>query len=307
MMLRQRTLKSSIRAAGIGLHSGERIYLTVKPAAIDTGIVFRRTDLSPMVDIPAHADAVGETMMSTNLLRDGVRVATVEHLLSALAGLGVDNAIVEVSAQEIPIMDGSSGPFVFLIQSAGLIQQDAPKRFIRILRTIEVRDGDKWARFTPYDGFRLDFTIDFDHPAFLARPQSAELEFSTTAYVREIARARTFGFMKDIDALRASNLALGGSVENAIVVDEHGILNQEGLRYEDEFVKHKMLDAIGDLYLAGHAIIGHYEAFKSGHALNNQLVRRLLAEPQSHEQVSFGRAADAPIAYLDVSAFERAA
>ncbi len=306
-MLRQRTLKSAIRAAGIGLHSGERIYLTVKPAAVDTGIVFRRTDLNPAVDIAAHAHAVGETVMSTNLVRDGVRIATIEHLLSALAGLGVDNAIIEVSAQEIPIMDGSSGPFVFLIQSAGLVQQEAPKRFIRILRDIEVSEADKWARFTPHQGFRLSFTIDFDHPVLAEQPQSAVLDFSTTSYVREVARARTFGFMKDIDALRARNLALGGSVDNAIVVDEHGIINQGGLRYEDEFVKHKMLDAIGDLYLAGHAIIGHYQAFKSGHALNNQLIRRLLAEPDSYEIVSFERAADAPIAYIDVASFERAA
>lgn len=306
-MLRQRTLKNTIRAAGIGLHSGERIYIAVSPAPTDTGIMFRRTDLFPPVDIPARALAVGETTMSSTLVQEGVKVATVEHLMSAMAGLGVDNALVEISAQEIPIMDGSAGPFVFLIQAAGIVEQDAPKRFVRIKQPIRVSDGDKWAELTPFDGFRVTFTIEFDHPVFTEDTKQASLDFSTSSYVKEIARARTFGFMRDIEYLRSHNLALGGSVENAIVVSDEGIINAEGLRYEDEFVRHKMLDAIGDLYLLGYPLLGHFRGFKSGHALNNALVRELIHHPECWEIVTFSHAAEAGIRYVEAESLEEAA
>ncbi|WP_369855003.1 UDP-3-O-acyl-N-acetylglucosamine deacetylase [Candidatus Thalassolituus haligoni] len=296
-MIPQRTLKNTIRASGVGLHSGEKVYLTLKPAPVNTGIVFRRTDLDPVVDIPAHALNVGETTLSTTLVRDHAKVDTVEHLLSAMAGLGIDNAVVEVSAREVPIMDGSSGPFVFLLQSAGLMEQDAPKRFIRIKRRIEVKERDKTAAFLPYDGFKVSFEIDFDHPVLKQSVQKASLDFSSTSYVKEVSRARTFGFTKDLEYMRSKNLALGGSVKNAIVVDDYRVLNEDGLRYEDEFVKHKILDAVGDLYLLGHSLIGEYIGYKSGHGLNNCLLRELLAHEDAWEFVEFSEEA-APITYM---------
>lgn len=297
-MLRQRTLKNTIRATGVGLHTGEKVYLTLRPAAVDTGIVFRRVDLDPPVDIHARPECVGETQLSTTLVEGDARVSTVEHLLSAFAGLGIDNAYVDVSAAEVPIMDGSAGPFVFLLQSAGIAEQNAHKKFIRIKRPIEVREDDKWARFEPYDGFKVGFQIDFDHPVFKKHRQLAEIDFSSTSFVKEVSRARTFGFVRDIEFLRERNLALGGSLDNAIVVDDFRILNEDGLRYEDEFVKHKILDAIGDLYLLGHSLIGAFSGYKSGHALNNQLLRTLLADKSAWEEVTFDDPAAAPISYL---------
>ena len=296
-MLKQRTLKNVIRATGVGLHSGEKVYLTLRPAAVDTGIVFRRVDLDPVVDIPASAGLVTETMLCTGLSQGGGKVLTIEHLMSAFAGLGIDNAYVDLSAPEVPIMDGSAGPFVFLLQSAGIVEQSAPKRFIRITRALEVRDGDKLARFTPYDGFKLGFTIAFEHPMIPATQSRAEVEFSTAAYVKEVSRARTFGFMRDLEFMRERNLGLGGSMDNAIVLDEFRVLNDDGLRYGDEFVRHKILDAVGDLYLAGHPIIGAYEARKSGHALNNKLVRALLADASAWDEVTFDDPASAPVVY----------
>lgn len=301
-MTQQRTLKNVIRATGVGLHSGEKVSMTLRPAPVDTGIVFRRTDLDPVVEIPAHADAVTETMLCTGLTRDGGKAMTVEHLMSALAGLGIDNLYVELSAAEVPIMDGSSGPFVFLLQSAGVALQNAPKRFIRIRETVEVRDGDKFARFTPYDGFRLGFTVEFNHPAIPASRSRAEVEFSTENYVREVSRARTFGFMRDLEFMRERNLGLGGSMDNAIVLDEFRVLNDDGLRYADEFVRHKILDAVGDLYLAGRPILGAYEGFKSGHALNNKLVRALMAQSHAWESVTFPDSVPSPIAFGEPAA-----
>ena len=301
-MLRQRTLKNTIRATGIGLHSGNKVYLTLKPGEIDGGIRFRRTDVNPPVEIPANALLVNDTVMSTNLVKDGVKVGTVEHLMSAMAGLGIDNAVVEVSAAEIPIMDGSAGPFVFLLQAAGIIEQNAPKKLVRIRKPIEVREGDKFAAFLPYNGFRVAFTIDFDHPAFHKDHKDACVDFSTTAYVKEVSRARTFGFMRDLETLRDRNLALGGNLDNAIVLDDFRVLNEDGLRYEDEFVKHKILDAIGDLYLLGHSLIGEFSGFKSGHALNNRLLRALLADPSSWEAMVFEKLSDAPISYVQAAA-----
>ena len=296
-MIRQRTLKNVIRATGVGLHSGEKVYMTLRPAAPDTGIVFRRTDFSRPVEIRADATLVGDTSLCTALVKNDVRVMTIEHLLSAMAGLGIDNAYVDLSAPEVPIMDGSAGPFVFLLQSAGIVEQAAPKRFIRIKRSVEVRDGDKVARFEPYDGFRLGFTIQFDHPMIPATQSRAEVEFSTQAYVHEVARARTFGFMRDLEFMRERNLGLGGSMDNAIVLDEFRVLNDDGLRYGDEFVRHKILDAVGDLYLAGHPILGAFEGYKSGHALNNKLVRALLAERSAWDEVTFPDAEAAPVGY----------
>jgi UDP-3-O-[3-hydroxymyristoyl] N-acetylglucosamine deacetylase len=297
-MIKQRTLKNIIRATGVGLHSGEKVYLTLKPAPIDTGIVFRRVDLDPVVEIAARAENVGDTTLSTTLVKGDVKVDTIEHLLSAMAGLGIDNAYVELSASEVPIMDGSAGPFVFLIQSAGLEEQDAAKKFIRIKREVSVQDGDKRATFLPFEGFKVGFEIDFDHPAFVGRTQSASVDFSSTSFVKEVSRARTFGFMRDIEYLRSQNLALGGSEANAIVVDDSGVLNEDGLRYEDEFVKHKILDAIGDLYLLGNSLIGEFRGFKSGHALNNQLLRSLIAQQDAWEVVTFDDASTAPISYM---------
>lgn len=297
-MIRQRTLKNTIRATGVGLHSGEKVYLTLKPAPVDTGIVFCRTDLTPPVFIPARAENVGETTMSTTLVNGEVKVDTVEHLLSAMAGLGIDNAFIELSASEVPIMDGSASPFVFLIQSAGLQEQDAPKKFIRIKREVSVEEGDKRATFLPFDGFKVSFEIDFNHPAIQKHAQVASVEFSSTSFVKEVSRARTFGFMRDIEFLRAHNLALGGSLDNAIVVDEQGVMNEDGLRYEDEFVKHKILDAIGDLYLLGNSLIGEFRGHKSGHALNNHLLRALLEQPDAWEMVVFDDMNAAPISYM---------
>lgn len=296
-MLKQRTLKNAIRATGVGLHTGEKVELTLRPAAPDTGIVFRRIDLDQPVTIAATPFNVGDTRLSTTLVNGDVRVSTIEHLLSAFAGLGIDNAYVDLAAAEVPIMDGSAAPFVFLLQSAGIEEQSKAKRFIRIKRPVEVCDGDKFARFTPYDGFKVNFSIEFDHPAFQARSNQAEIDFSTASFVRELSRARTFGFLRDIEALRQQNLALGGSLDNAVVVDEYRILNEEGLRYEDEFVRHKILDAIGDLYLLGHTLIGAFEGHKSGHALNNLLLRALVAEEAAWEEVVFEDSAAAPICY----------
>ena len=296
-MIKQRTLQNTIRATGVGLHSGEKVYLTLKPAPIDTGIIFRRMDLDPVAEIPALAKNVGETTMSTTLVNGEVKVDTVEHLLSAMAGLGIDNAYVELSAPEVPIMDGSAGPFVFLIQSAGLQEQEAPKQFIRILREVTVEDNGKRATFLPFEGFKVSFEIDFDHPVFKDKTQVASVDFSSTSFVKEVSRARTFGFMRDIEFLRSQNLALGGSVDNAIVVDEFEVLNEDGLRYEDEFVKHKILDAIGDLYLLGKSLIGEFKGYKSGHALNNVLLRELLDQPDAWEVVTFEDSSQAPISY----------
>jgi UDP-3-O-[3-hydroxymyristoyl] N-acetylglucosamine deacetylase len=293
-MIRQRTLKNVVRATGVGLHTGEKVYLTLRPAAPDTGIVFRRIDLPKVVDIRAHALSVGDTRLSSCLERESAKVATVEHLMSAFAGLGVDNAYVDLTAGEVPIMDGSAGPFIFLVQSAGIAEQAAAKKFIRVLRTVEARDGDKWAKFEPYNGFRIDFSIAFNHPVFQQSRQRIQVDFATTSYVKEIARARTFGFMQDVETMRAQGLGLGGSLDNAVVMDEYRVLNADGLRYEDEFVKHKVLDAIGDLYLLGHPLIGTFSAHKSGHALNNKLARALLADKTAWEFASFDATEDAP-------------
>jgi len=297
-MPQQRTIKNVIRATGVGLHSGEKVFLTLRPAAPDTGIVFRRVDLDPVVEIPASGELVTETTLCTGLTCEGAKVQTVEHLMSALAGLGIDNLYVDLSAAEVPIMDGSSGPFVFLLQSAGIVEQDAPKRFIRIKRPVEVREGDKIARFEPYDGFKLGFTVQFDHPAIPQSQSRAEVEFSTENYIREVSRARTFGFMRDLEYMRERNLGLGGSMDNAIVLDEFRVLNDDGLRYADEFVRHKILDAVGDLYLAGRPILGAFEGYKSGHALNNKLVRALLADQAAWEEVTYPEGtAQPPVAY----------
>ncbi len=297
-MIRQRTLKNVIRATGVGLHTGEKVYLTLRPAAANTGIIFRRVDLPEPVLIEAAPQNVGETTLSTTLHKNGVRISTVEHLLSALAGLGIDNAYVDVSAAEVPIMDVSAGPFVFLIQSAGVEEQAAAKRFIRIKRPLRVQDGDKWACFEPYDGFKVTFTIDFDHPAFRDENKTASIDFSSTSFVKEVSRARTFGFMRDIEALRQRQLALGGSLDNAIVVDNYRVLNEDGLRYADEFVRHKILDAIGDLYLLGHSLIGSFTGYKSGHGLNNQLLRELLARQDAWESVTFSEEDPTPISFM---------
>ena len=293
-MIHQRTLKNIVRATGVGLHTGEKVYLTLRPAAPNTGIVFRRIDLAEPVEIKAEPHAVGDTRLSSSLEKNGVRIATVEHLMSALAGLGIDNAYIDLTAPEVPIMDGSAGPFVFLLQSAGLEVQQAAKKFIRVLETIEVRDRDKWVRFDPHNGFKLDLAIEFNHPALERSRQSVCVDFSTTSYIKEVSRARTFGFMQDLEMMRKQGLALGSSLENAIVMDDYRVLNTDGLRYEDEFVKHKVLDAIGDLYLLGHPLIGAFSGYKSGHALNNVLLRTLLERKSAWEYVSFERIEDAP-------------
>lgn len=286
-MMKQRTPRKEIQATGIGLHSGKKVKLTLRPAPINTGIVFRRVDLNPVVEIPALYDRVGDTMLCTSLQQDGVRVATVEHLLSALAGLGIDNAYVDVNAPEIPIMDGSAAPFVFLIQSAGVTEQNAAKRFIRILKPIRVEHNGKYVQFTPYDGYKISFTIDFDHPVFNDKPQTAHFDFSGTSYVKEVCRARTFGFLSDYEKLREADLAKGGSLDNAIVVDDYRILNEDGLRFDGEFVAHKVLDAIGDLYLLGCGLIGAFEGYKSGHELNNRLLRELMVRQDAWEYTCF--------------------
>jgi UDP-3-O-[3-hydroxymyristoyl] N-acetylglucosamine deacetylase len=301
-MAQQRTLRDSIRSTGIGLHTGRKVHMVLRPAPPNTGIVFRRTDLDPPVDIPARATNVTETTLGTTLAADGAGVSTVEHLMSALAGLGIDNLFVELTAGEVPIMDGSAGPFVFLVQSAGIELQNAPKRFVRVREAVEVTDGDKWARFTPYEGFRVNFEIEFDHPVFHRHAQRASMDFSTTSFLKEVSRARTFGFMRDMEYLRGRNLALGGTLDNAIVLDDYRILNEDGLRYEDEFVRHKILDAIGDLYLLGHSLIGEYSAFKSGHGLNNKLLRAMLANADAFEEVTFRDESAAPISYAAATA-----
>jgi len=300
-MINQRTLKNVIRATGVGLHTGEKVYLTLRPAAVNTGIVFRRVDLDPVVELFAKPECVGDTRLSTALQVGDVSVSTVEHLMSALAGLGIDNAYIEITSPEVPIMDGSAAPFVFLIQSAGVIEQNVPKKFIRVTKTVTVEDDEKWAKFEPFEGFKVSFAIDFDHPIFAKSPQQATVDFSTTSFVKEVSRARTFGFMHEVEALREAGLALGGSHDNAIVMDSYSILNDDGLRYEDEFVKHKILDAIGDLYLLGHPLIGSFSAYKSGHALNNKLLRALVAQPDSWELVTFDDPADAPIAFMHLA------
>ena len=293
-MLQQRTLKTLVRATGVGLHSGAKVTIVLRPAAPDTGIVFRRVDLDPPVDLAADPFAVGDTRLASCLEQGGVKIATVEHLMSALSGLGIDNLYVDVDAAELPIMDGSAAPFVFLLQSGGIAEQNAAKRFLRVKKAVEVRDGDKWARLAPYDGFRLSFSIAFDHPAVNQSGTSVSVDFAEHSYVRDVARARTFGFMQDVEALRDMGLALGGSLENAVVMDEYRVLNAEGLRYADEFAKHKLLDAIGDLYLAGHPLLAEFSAHKSGHALNNALLKELLADRSAWEMVSYDRLAEAP-------------
>ncbi len=293
-MICQTTLRNVIRAKGVGLHSGEQVSLTMRPAPANTGILFRRTDLEPPVDIAASLDNVGDTQLSTSLISGNVRIATVEHLLSAFSGLGIDNAIVELSAAEVPIMDGSAGPFVFLIQSAGIETQPVAKRFLRILRPVEVKDEDKWARFTPFQGFKVGFTIEFNHPLFRGSCGQSEIDFGKTSFVREISRARTFGFMRDIEKLRERNLALGGSLDNAVVLDDYRVVNEDGLRYENEFVKHKVLDAVGDLYLLGYSLIGAFTGHKSGHSLNNRLLCELVAHQDAWEIVTFQDPVDTP-------------
>ncbi|MCB1827713.1 MAG: UDP-3-O-acyl-N-acetylglucosamine deacetylase [Coxiellaceae bacterium] len=299
-MIRQRTLKNTIHATGIGVHTGKKVYLTLRPAPVDTGVCFRRVDLDTPVDILACVDNVGDTTLSTCLSKGDVRIATIEHLMSALAGVGVDNAYVDLNASELPIMDGSAGPFVFLIQSAGIEEQNAPKKFIRIKRRVEIQEGDKLVRLEPYEGFKITFRIDYDHPIINEGEQLSTFDFSTTSYVKEVSRARTFGFLSDYEYIRKNNLALGASLDNAIVLDEYKILNEDGLRYSDEFVKHKMLDAIGDLYLLGHSVIGAFTGYKSGHSLNNQLLQAVLADQEAWEIVTFEDEAKVPVYYQPV-------
>ena len=296
-MLRQRTLKTAIRATGVGLHNGEKVYMTLRPAAENAGITFRRVDLEEPVDVPADPKLVGETTLGTTLIKDGVKVATVEHLMSALAGLGIDNLNVDLSAAEIPIMDGSAGPFVFLLQSAGIEEQNAAKKFIRIRKKVRVEEGDKWAELTPFNGFKVNFEIAFNHPVFNKLSQSASIDFSSTSFLKEVSRARTFCFLRDVEALRANNLTLGGSMDNAIVLDDYRILNEDGLRYANEFVLHKILDAIGDVYLLGHTLIGEFSAHKSGHDLNNKLLRAMLEDETAWEEVTYSDPKKAPISY----------
>src|SRR5215510_8820660 len=293
-MLRQRTLKSLISASGVGLHTGRKARITLRPAPVDTGVVFRRIDLDPFVEIPARAELVGEARLASTLVQGQVKIYTVEHLMSALGGLGVDNAYVDLDASELPIMDGSASPYVLLIQQAGVIEQAAPKRFLRVMRLVEVTDGDKWARLEPYEGYKLSFSIDFRHPVIERSTQSVSVDFAETSYLKEIARARTFGFMHEVEALRESGLALGGGLDNAVVLDEYSVLNADGLRFADEFIRHKLLDAIGDLYLLGRPLLGTYSAHKSGHALNNRLVRAVLADAGALEEVVFERPEEAP-------------
>jgi UDP-3-O-[3-hydroxymyristoyl] N-acetylglucosamine deacetylase len=293
-MVKQRTLKTTVQATGVGLHTGEKVYLTLRPAAIDSGIVFRRVDLDQHADIRAEAHAVNDTRLSTCLEANGARVATIEHLMSALAGLGIDNAIVELTSPELPIMDGSAGTFIFLLQSAGIVEQTAAKKFIRIKKTVEVKDGDKWVRFEPYNGYKLNFTINFSHPVFANTKQNVTVDLGEQSYIKEVSRARTFGFMQEVEYMRSQGLALGGSLDNAIVMDEYRVINPDGLRFEDEFVKHKVLDAIGDLYLLGHPLIGAFSGHKSGHALNNALCRALLADETAWELITFEKPEEAP-------------
>lgn len=296
-MIRQRTLENEIRATGIGVHTGEKIYLTLRPAPVNTGIIFRRTDLNPVIEIPARVNYVGDTTLSTCLAKEKARIATVEHLLSAFSGLGIDNAYVECSASELPIMDGSAAPFVFLIQSAGIAEQNAPKRFIRIKRRISVKEGDKKAQLSPYDGFKVNFGIDFDHPAFNGSNQFVSIDFAVSSYVKAISRARTFGFLSEYEYMRKNNLGLGANLDNTIVLDDYKVINEDGLRYDDECVKHKILDVIGDLYLLGHNMVGSFTGHKSGHTLNRLLLNKLLNEPDAWELVTFEEAAGVPLGY----------
>ncbi len=300
-MLRQRTLKSVVRAAGVGLHTGQKVRIALRPAQPDTGIVFRRVDLKSPLDIPARAELVGDTRLSSCLVQGDVRVSTVEHLLSAAAGLAVDNVYVDIDGPEVPIMDGSAAPFVLLLQQAGIEEQAAPKRFVRVKRRVEVEEGDKWARFEPHDGLRFSFSITFNHPVIDRTRQAVSIDFAETSYLKEIARARTFGFVHDVEALHASGLARGGGLDNAVVLDEYRVLNAEGLRFADEFIRHKLLDAIGDVYLLGRPLLGAYSAHKSGHGLNNKLLRALLADASAWELVSFERDADAPAGILGLT------
>ncbi len=293
-MVKQRTLKSSVTVTGVGLHSGEKVTLTLRPGAVNSGIVFRRVDVKPVCEMQARAHLVYDTRLSTCMEYNGVRVATIEHLMSAFAGLGIDNACVEMNGSEVPIMDGSAGTFIFLLQSAGIVEQSAPKKFIRIRKAVEVVHGDKWVKFEPYNGYRLTFTINFSHPVFADTKQHVVIDLDENSYIRDISRARTFGFMQDVEYMRSQGLALGGSLDNAIVMDDYRVLNADGLRFEDEFVKHKVLDAIGDLYLLGHPVIGAFSGFKSGHALNNELLRALLADEHAWEFVTFDNVEDAP-------------
>jgi UDP-3-O-[3-hydroxymyristoyl] N-acetylglucosamine deacetylase len=293
-MLKQRTLKSLIRASGVGLHTGQKVRIALRPAPPDTGVVFRRIDLATPVDLPARAELVGEARLASTLIKDGVKVHTVEHLMSALSGLGIDNIYVDLDAPELPIMDGSASPYALLLQQAGIEEQSAPKRFLRVKKSVEVREGDKWARLEPYEGFKLSFSIEFRHPVIERSTQSVTFDFAETPYLKEIARARTFGFMQEVEDLKGSGLALGGGLDNAVVLDEQGVLNSEGLRFADEFIRHKLLDAIGDLYLLGAPLLGAFFAHKSGHALNNRLARAALADPAALETVVFERAEEAP-------------
>lgn len=300
-MLRQRTLKTTIRATGVGLHSGQKVFMTLRPAAVNSGITFRRVDLDHPVDVRADPRLVGETMLGTTLIQGDVRVATVEHLMSALAGLGIDNVYVDLSAPEVPIMDGSAGPFVFLLQSAGIEEQNAAKKFVRIKKTVRVEDGDKWAELRPFDGFKVNFEVQFNHPVFNKLSQKASIDFSSTSFLKEVSRARTFCFLRDVEALRERNLTLGGSMDNAIVLDDYRILNEDGLRYANEFVIHKVLDAIGDVYLLGRGLIGELRAYKSGHELNNKLMRAMLDDESCYEEVTFEDSTKAPISYATPS------
>lgn len=299
-MISQRTLADAIKASGVGVHTGQKIFITIKPAPVNSGIIFRRVDLNPMVEIPAQASHIGDTSMSTTLIKDGARVATVEHLMSAFAGLNIDNATVELTADELPIMDGSAAPFVYLLQSAGIVEQNAAKKFIRIKRRISVNDGDKKVQLAPYDGFKVSFGIDFDHPAFNANNQNATLDFATTSYIKAISRARTFGFLSEYEYLRKNNLALGANLDNTVVLDEYKVINEDGLRYEDECVKHKILDVIGDLYLLGHNMIGAFTGYKSGHTLNSRLLEKFLNYPDAWEIVTFEDTAKLPVGYAPV-------
>jgi UDP-3-O-[3-hydroxymyristoyl] N-acetylglucosamine deacetylase len=296
-MLRQRTLKTTIRATGVGLHSGEKVFMHLRPAAVNSGVTFRRVDLESPVDIKADPRHVGDTMLGTTLVKGDVKVATVEHLMAAIAGLGIDNICIDLSAPEVPIMDGSAGPFVFLLQSAGIEEQNAAKKFIRIKKTIRVEDGDKWAELRPFNGFKVNFEVYFNHPVFNKLSQKATIDFSSSSFLKEVSRARTFCFLRDVEALRERNLTLGGSMANAIVLDDYRILNEDGLRYSNEFVIHKILDAIGDAYLLGHSLIGELRAFKSGHDLNNKLFRAMLADESVWEEVTFEDSRNAPISY----------
>ncbi|MDX3772539.1 UDP-3-O-acyl-N-acetylglucosamine deacetylase [Chromatiaceae bacterium AAb-1] len=298
-MIKQRTIDKTVSSTGVGLHKGEKVTLTLRPAPDNTGIMFRRVDLEPVVDFKVTPELVGDTVMCTCLInKDGVRLSTTEHLMAAVAGLGIDNLIIEVDAAEIPIMDGSANPFVYLLLEAGIAEQRQPKKFIRIKRPVRVEDGDKWAEFKPYHGFRIDFAIHFNHPVISETTQQMQLDFSAAGFIKDISRARTFGFLHDIEYLRSKNLALGGSFDNAVVLDEFRVLNQDGLRYEDEFIKHKILDAIGDLYMAGYSILGEFSSYKTGHALNNQLLCAVLANQENWEFVTFEDKADLPISYL---------